>query len=412
MNRPDARTWVEVDLGKIRRNFRVLSRLAEPAQPAAVIKSEAYGHGLLEVARATYDEGAWGFCVVYAEEGYRLRQEGFTCPILLVGPLLEFEMEQAVLDRLQLAVYSVEQARQLSRVCQKLGREATIHLKIDTGLARLSAFAEDAAEFVETVRSLPGLKIVGVYSHFADAEGLDQSYTLLQYRRFHQFLKHLERSGVDPGLRHISASAAAMLLKEARLDLVRLGISLYGLWPAEETRLLLLSRGRDLLDTANQQLVSGSPFDLEDLLEPALAFKTVCIQVKSVPTGCKVGYGCTYETQRPTKIAVLPVGYAEGYDRHLSNCGEVLIRGRRARVLGRICMNLTVVDVTDIEGAQAGDEVVLIGRQCQQEIRAEELAAKVGTIHYEIVTRIPTTVPRLYLNPERSGEFAVKALWG
>ncbi|MCA9792194.1 MAG: alanine racemase, partial [Candidatus Eremiobacteraeota bacterium] len=218
-----------------------------------------------------------------------------------------------------------------------------------------------------------------------------------QYRRFRQFLDRLLETGLRPPLRHISGSAAALLLKEARLDLVRLGIAIYGLWPADETRLLLLSRGRDLLELVNDQFENGQAPAIEELLSPALSFKTRCLQVKSVPAGCKVGYGCTYETQRPTRIAVLPVGYAEGYDRHLSNCGEVLIRGRRARVLGRICMNLTVVDVTDIPEVAAGDEVVLIGTQNGQSIRAEEVAAKIGTIHYEVVTRIPTCVPRVFV---------------
>lgn len=393
---PPHRAWVEVDLGAIRHNYRQLAHLVQPARVAAVVKSEAYGHGLLAVARTVLEEGAWGLCVVHVEEGVCLRQHGIECPILVVGPVLDFEMEAGITNRLTLAVFSEEQARALSKAAVGLGRNAKVHIKVDTGLARMSCFSEQAVPFVEHVAQLPGLELEGIYSHFADAEGLDQSYTLLQFSRFRDCVENLEQRGLAFSLRHISGSAAAMLLSEARLEVVRLGIALYGLWPAEETRLLMLSRGQDLLAVVNDQLRNGQPHNLSELLLPALSYKTVAIQVKSVPAGCKVGYGCTYETQRPTRIAVLPVGYAEGFDRHLSNCGEVLIRGRRARVLGRVCMNLTVVDVTDIPEASAYDEVVLIGRQGAACLSAGEMANKIGTIHYEVVSRIPAHIPRLY----------------
>lgn len=390
------RAWVEVDLGAIRHNFRQLERLVSPARLAPVVKSEAYGHGLLPVARTVLEEGAWGLCVVHPEEGRRLRADGLDCPIIVVGPVLEWEMEQAIIDDLAVAVFSEEQARALSDTALRLGRKARAHVKVDTGLARMSHYAEEAVPFIQAVRALPGLNLEGIYSHFADAEGLDQSYTLLQFKRFQKCLSELSELGIEFELRHISGSAAGMLLSQARLDLVRLGIALYGLWPAEETRLLLLSRGQDLLQIVNEQFQNGCAHNLSELLLPALSYKTVVLQVKQVPAGCKVGYGCTYETQRATRIAVLPVGYAEGYDRHLSNSGEVLVRGRRARVLGRICMNLTVVDVTDIPEVEAHDEVVLIGRQGDAVVSADEVAAKIGTINYEVVTRIPANIPRVY----------------
>ncbi|HXE71505.1 MAG TPA: alanine racemase, partial [Candidatus Nitrosotenuis sp.] len=226
---------------------------------------------------------------------------------------------------------------------------------------------------------------------------LDQSYTLLQYRRFRDCTEALERQGLCPPLRHLAGSAAAMLLAPTRLDLVRLGIAMYGLWPAAETRLLMLARDKDLHDILADQMENGAGTDaLEGFLVPALTWKTVVVQVKEVPAGSFVGYGCTFETRRPTRIAVLPLGYYEGYDRRLSNCAEVLIRGQRAPVVGRVCMNLTMVDVTDVPGASPGDEVVLLGQQGSARISAEEMAARVGTINYEVVTRIPRHIPRLY----------------
>ncbi|MCA9775496.1 MAG: alanine racemase, partial [Candidatus Eremiobacteraeota bacterium] len=196
----------------------------------------------------------------------------------------------------------------------------------------------------------------------------------------------------EPKLRHIGASAAAMLLEHSRLDLVRVGISLYGYWPSPETKILHYGASNDLAKRLQDGFLDRETAFIKPLFKPILTYKCAVIQTKWLPLGVKVGYGCTYETQRKTRIAVLPVGYAEGYDRHLSNCGEVLVRGRRARVLGRICMNLTVVDITDIPDVERGDEVVLWGG----DLPVEEVAGKIGTINYEVVTRIPVTIPRYY----------------
>lgn len=394
-------SWVEVDLDHVRHNFQQLQTLVAPAGLLPVVKSEAYGHGLIPVSAAVAEMGAWGLGVVAASEGIRLRQEGFTCPLVVLGPVLPAEMDEAIRHDLAPAVFDLELARELSRRSVAQGRRTRVHVKVDTGLSRLALPAEEALDFVLEVSRLPGLEIEGIYSHFADAEGLDQSYTLRQYNRFQACLARLEQAGLRIPRRHISGSAAGMLLHEARLDLVRLGISLYGLWPAEETRLLMVSRGTDLLRLVNEEFRNGNSGERADptrgMLRPALSFKTVVVQVKDVPAGSCVGYGCSYETTRETRVAVLPVGYADGYDRHLGNSAEVLVRGRRARVVGRICMNLCMADVTDIPGVEAGDEVVLIGRQGDAVLPAEELARKIGTINYEVVTRIPMHVPRVYL---------------
>lgn len=393
-------SWVEVDLDALRHNFRQLQAVVAPAGLLAVVKSEAYGHGLVPVAETLLEEGAWGLGVAAAWEGLRLREAGVQAPIVVLGPVLPAEMEGAIRGGLAPAVFDLELAEELSLRSQARGRRTRVHVKVDTGLGRLSVPAEEARDFVQAVAALPGLEIEGIYSHLADAEGLDQSYTIRQYQRFQKCLEELEEAGIRIPLRHLAGSAAGMLLHEARLDLVRTGISLYGLWPAEETRLLMVSRGMDLLRFVNEQFQapSGGRLDpTEGFLRPVLAFKTVIVQVKTVPAGSCIGYGCTFESTRETRVAVLPIGYADGYDRHLGNRGEVLVRGRRARIIGRICMNLCMADVTDLPEVEPGDEVVLIGRQGEVAISAEEVARKVGTINYEIVTRIPVHVPRVYL---------------
>ncbi len=388
--------WVEVDLVAIRHNFRKLQDKMRPSGILGVVKSEAYGHGLLPVAKVLVEEGAWGLSVVTAQEGLKLRQAGIMKPIVVVGPVIQSEMDRSLQADLSLPVHDLELARHLSARAVALGKTARIHLKIDTGLSRLSVPVEQSLDFARAVVALKGLELEGIYSHLADAEGLDQAYTLLQYGRFKSTLDQLAQEGIRPRVRHIAASAAGMLLEATRFDLVRTGIALYGLWPAEETRLLLLSSGQDLLQSLNQQFTAGAEVK-EDFLRPALSFKTVAVQIKDVPKGASVGYGCTFRTQRPTRLAILPLGYAEGFDRGLSNTGVVLIRGQRARVVGRVCMNMTMVDVTDIPDARAGDEVILIGSQHDQRVSAEDMAAKIGTINYEVVTRIPPVVPRVYI---------------
>jgi len=387
------RAWVEVDLAQLKENLRNLAELTRPAQVCAVVKSEAYGHGMVPVAMALQGEDIWGVAVVTPAEGIKLREAGFQKPILVVGASFPEELEEAIRRRVTLAVYDVDQAREVSTAAEKCGQKAVVHLKVDSGLSRLAVTTDEVLEYFREIRSLPGLEIEGVYSHLADAEGLDQTYTLRQYRNFKTCLETLKEEGFDPKLRHIGASAAAMLLEHSRLDLVRVGISLYGYWPSPETKILHYGAANDLSKRLQDGFLDRETAFIKPLFKPVLTYKCAVIQTKWLPLGVKVGYGCTYETQRKTRIAVLPVGYAEGYDRHLSNCGEVLVRGRRARVLGRICMNLTVVDITDIPDVERGDEVVLWGG----DLPVEEVAGKIGTINYEVVTRIPVTIPRYYL---------------
>lgn len=390
------RAWIEVDLGAIRQNLKRLSKWAAPARFMAVVKSDGYGHGMEAVARVAVEEGAWGLAVVNIDEGLRLRRAGFSCPVVIVGPIFAFELAAALQANLSLPVYSREVLEEVAEAARTAGLTARVHIKFDTGLGRLALPYDHAYEFLSQVRDTPGLFVEGLYSHLADAEGLDQRYTLQQFTRFQEVQQVAASLGIQPEIAHLSASAASMLLQPARLDVVRLGIAMYGLWPAEETRLLLLSRGHNLFQELNLHFQSGLTPQLEDLLQPALAYKTRIAQLKKVPADSSIGYGCTFVTQRPTTLAILPVGYYEGYDRHLSNCGEVLVRGRRARVLGRVCMNVVTVDVTDIPEVTVDDEVVLLGRQGSNQVSAEEWGRRIGTINYEVVTRLPAHLPRVY----------------
>lgn len=393
------RAWVEVDLQQLRENLRNLAALTKPAQVAIVVKSEAYGHGLVPVALTLEKEDIWGACVVTPEEGVRLRRAGFQKPILTVGASFAPEMVEAIEHDVTLAVYDIEQAAELSAAARQCRKTAKIHLKVDSGLSRLAVTTDHALAFYQAVAQFSNLEIEGVYSHLADAEGLDQTYTLGQYRNFQGFVQALEAEGFYPKYRHIGASAASMLLEHSRLELVRVGISLYGYWPSPETKILHYGATNNLAQRLKDEFLDRELPLIEPLFKPALAYRAAVVQTKWLESGVKVGYGCTYETQRKTKIAILPVGYAEGYDRHLSNCGEVLIKGRRARVLGRICMNLTVVDVTDIPDVKKGSVATLWGPTEEGvSMPVEEVAGKVGTINYELVTRIPVSIPRVYLN--------------
>lgn len=393
---PDHRAWVEVDLGAIRQNLMRLTKWVAPARVIAVVKSDAYGHGMLPVARTAVEAGAWGLAVVNIDEGLRLREADFHCPILIVGPVFDFELSAALQAELSLPVYSEEVLQAVSQAAGQLGVTARVHVKLDTGLGRLALPYSEAERFLQLVQSTPHVEVEGIYSHLADAEGLDQRYTLQQFQRFQDVCEKARQMGLRPKVCHLAASAASMLLQPARLDAVRIGIAMYGLWPAEETRLLLLSRGQNLYQELNLHFSSGLTPHLDDLLHPALSYKTRIAQLKWVEADSHIGYGCTFQTQRRTLLAILPVGYYEGYDRHLSNQGMVLIRGRRARVLGRVCMNVTTVDVTDIPDVTLEDEVVLLGQQGAARVSAEEWGQRIGTINYEVVTRLPAHLPRVY----------------
>jgi alanine racemase len=372
-----ANTWVEISAAALRHNIGEFRSLAGPERRlAAIVKADAYGHGLIDVSREALRGGADWLGVFWAGEGLALREAGIEAPILVLGDTFRDLLPDAVRSGLRLTVPSLEAVR---RICGIESDGTTlVHLKLETGTNRQGLLRSELPEAVRLLRSR-GVEIEGVYTHFADIEDTtDHAFAEHQRRRFSQLIEHLAELGLDPPIRHTACSAAAILFPETYLDLVRVGIALYGLWPSKETFVSASLRGREAVE-----------------LHPVMSWKTRVAQIKEVPGGDYVGYGRTYRATRETRLAVLPIGYADGYDRRLSNSSHVLVRGVRAPVRGRVCMNLTMVDVTDVPGAVAGDEVVLLGRQGDERIAAEHLAALAGTINYELVTRAAPGAPRL-----------------
>ena len=371
---------LEIDLGALRRNVARLGALAAPARYAAVVKANAYGHGLVEVARAL-SSGVSAFCVYRVDEAVSLRDAGIAAPILVLGPVEPHELEAAHAARAAITLWNEGGFRSdVARVARARGAAFAIHAKIDTGATRLGLATHDAARVIADYLDDAELEVRGVFTHLAAAEELESAFTLAQLARFDAVLAPLARTLARRGvLRHAAASAAAMLYPRLRLDMIRAGIATYGIWPSEETRVAL----------------EGAL-----ALEPALRWSTRLVVVREVAAECSVGYGCAFRTSRPSRIGVLPIGYAEGVPRALSNAGVALVHGTRVPFVGRVCMNMSFIDVTDVPAATNGSSVVLIGRDGAASIEANELATRAGTIGYELVARLPSHIPRRYVESD------------
>ncbi|MDD5308141.1 MAG: alanine racemase [Deltaproteobacteria bacterium] len=371
-----ANTWIEIDEGALRRNAGIFRALAGADRKLmAVVKSDAYGHGMIGVARAALAAGADWLGVFSSSEGLALRAKGIDAPVLVLGPTPEGRLAEAVAAGLRVTVASIEAAHELARLAPAA---AAAHLKIETGTNRQGLAGDELLEMARVLKRA-GVGIEGAYTHFADIEDTtDHGYAEKQLAAFVAQTDLLGRAGIAVRLPHTACTAATILFPDTYFKMVRVGIGLFGLWPSKETHVSAKSLGRNGLDIA-----------------PVMTWKTRVAQVKPIAAGDYVGYGRVFRTTRPTRLAVLPVGYADGYDRGLSNAAHVLVRGVRAPVRGRVCMNLTMVDVTDVPGAAAGDEVVLLGRQGDERIAAEDLARLAGTINYEIVTRAAPGAPRV-----------------
>lgn len=367
--------WAEIDLNAIAENCQTVQKLVKPGtEIMAIVKANGYGHGAVQVAKKALESGAGQLGVATQQEALELRQSGIEVPILILGFTPLEDAPVSIANRLTQTVFSLAQGEGLSRAAMELGKKALIHLKIDTGMGRIGFAANDSSvDEIARLVSLPGLEVEGIYTHLAQADSLDKSSARNQLARFDRFLAKLKSKGIEIPLVHAANSAAIMELPESHYDLVRPGIMLYGLYPSPEM---------------NKNLVK---------LKPALAWKTRVVHVKEVPAGTPVSYGGTFVTQRITKVATLPLGYADGLKRLLSNRGQVLINGCRAPIIGRICMDQTMVDVTEVGPVAAGDPVTVIGPQGDEEITAEEMAEIVGTINYEIVCGISNRVLRKYI---------------
>jgi len=372
--------WVEVDAGALRRNVSEFRRRLGPEPKlGAVVKSNAYGHGMLEAAKIFREAGADWLCVNNVDEGVALREAGASGPVLIMGYVPLDALGDVVAQDLEPVIYNQESVAALEQQARKQGKTARVHLKIETGTHRQGVLERNVPDFVRAIDATSSVRLAGVGTHFANIEDTtNHEFAESQIVAFNRIAEAIAQVHPQPLLRHTACSAAVLLFNRTHLDLARIGISLYGLWPSKETYVSCLERGKPSLD-----------------LTAALTWKTRIAQVKEVPEGGYVGYGLTWRATRPTTIAVLPVGYYEGFDRELSGIAHVLVRGKRAPVRGRVCMNMCMVDVTDIQGAALEDEVVLIGRQGDEKITAEQIAAWCGTISYEIVSRIHPSLPRV-----------------
>ncbi len=371
-------SWIELNIEALQQNFRFFrNRVRRETAIYPVVKANAYGHGTTEIVHAIHPLSD-GFCVHSAEEASCISGSK---PILILG---HFPDDMGFLARLMLdknPVFTIthfEQAEILARAAKAAGKPASVHIKVETGTHRLGISPAESLKLVSKLKTFQHIRVKGFSTHFANIEDTtNHQFAMEQFSRFHTFQKSIQNSGQYRF--HTACSAAALLFPETHMDIIRLGISLYGYYSSSETRL-----------SATQQSLQP-----EDKLWPVLSWRTRPIQIKRVAVGDFIGYGLTFRAHRPMAIAILPVGYSDGYDRRLSNSGYVLIRGQRAPICGRICMNMMMVDVSHIDGISLNDTATLIGRDKNEEISAETLASSIGTIHYEILSRINPSIPRI-----------------
>lgn len=371
--------WVEIDAAALRWNLQQFRRHLGSSALGAVVKSNAYGHGMLEIAALARQADVPWLCVNQLDEALALREAGHDARILVMGAIPLGRLESVVEHDLRPVLYNPASLERLQALGAARDSRVAVHLKVETGTHRQGIAADDLRPIAEYVQRASHLQLEGVTTHFANIEDTtDHRYAAGQLRRFRAAVESLESVVGRIPLRHAACSAATILFPETHFDLARVGISLYGLWPSSETRV-----------SCHES--SAGKWELR----PLLSWKSRVAQVKRVPADSFVGYGCTHRTTRDSRIAVLPVGYYEGYDRRLSAGAYTLIGGRRAPLIGRVCMNMCMVDVTDIPGVDVEDEVVLIGAQGEDQITAEQLAKWCGTISYEIVSRIWDGLPRI-----------------
>lgn len=365
-------TWAEVDLGAIEYNYKQVKRLVgRDVKVMAVVKANAYGHGTVEVSRVLEGLGVDYLGVATTDEAVRLRDHDIKTPTLILGSILPAEVRPAIEKDITLTLCSDELLREIGEAV-KDGGKAKVHVKIDTGMGRIGIWHEEALGFVKRVVEEKGIILEGIYTHFSSA-GRDDFFTNYQIGAFEKLLADIERSWIKIPIRHAANSIATVDFKRSHLNLVRPGLIIYGMYPKHTFPKLIK-------------------------LKQALSLKTRIVYIKETPAGRSISYGRTFITQRPTKIATLPIGYADGYGRNLSNRAQVLVKGEFAPVVGKVTMDQAMIDVGHIKGVKVGDEVVLLGRQGRNEIRTEKLARLAGTIAYEVVCSISNRVPRIYKN--------------
>ena len=366
------RIYAQINIGAIRQNLlNVRAKIGEGTKLCAVIKADGYGHGAVEDFKNILDIADF-FAVATIEEAMELRGICPDCHILILGYVFPEAYKDAIENDIAITVFTLSDAKKISDVAEKIGKKGKVHIALDTGMGRIGFdTSEKSLNEVFEICSLAGIMTEGIFTHFATADEIDKTFTLKQKAEFDSFCQKLFERGVKISIRHIANSAAIMDFDDFDYEMVRSGIVTYGLYPSSEVLKNQLS------------------------LTPAMSLKSHISYIKTVPKGTPISYGATYKTKCEAKIATIPVGYADGYPRHLSNCGRVLINGMSAPIAGRICMDQFMVDISGIS-ANVGDEVILIGKSGEDEITADEIAEKAGTINYEIVCGISKRVPRVY----------------
>lgn len=370
----DKRTWAEVDLDAIAHNMREIRKITNPSsQIMAVVKADAYGHGFLEVTRTLLENGADRLAVAVLQEGKQLRSRGVTVPILILGASGNDSIEDLINFDITPSVFTYEFAKALSYEAERKEKVTKIHIKIDTGMSRIGYLAgddnEEIADEIIKISRLPYIEIEGIFSHFAASDEYDASYTHLQFDRFMDVCQRLEIKGLNIPIKHICNSAGIMMYPEMHLDMVRPGVILYGMYPSDE--------------------VDKSRLDLI----PAMTLKSTITHVKEVEAGRGVSYGREYITKGVTKIATVPIGYADGYLRRLAKEGKMLVNGVKVPIIGRICMDQCMIDVTNVNNTDRGDEVIIFGREG---VTIDDLAKWLDTINYEVACVIGKRIPRIY----------------
>ncbi|MCI8326393.1 MAG: alanine racemase [Lachnospiraceae bacterium] len=374
------RIYAKINLDALVKNLEQIHKVIDKdTKVIAVIKADGYGHGAVPIAKTIAPlPYLWGFAVATAQEGIVLRRHGIKNPILILGHSFESEFEEIALWDLQPTVFSFSSAQALSEIGRKFGKEIKIHIKIDTGMSRIGyQVTEESADEIEKMEGLSNLVMEGIFTHFAKADELDKTHVKGQIALYQKMISMLKKRGLEIPLKHCSNSAGIIDLPQANMDAVRAGIILYGLLPSDEVKKERLP------------------------LKPILELKSKIICIKTLMPGRTIGYGGTYEVRSPQKIATIPVGYGDGYPRSLSNCGYVLIRGKKAPICGRVCMDQFMVDVTEISGVEEGDFATLLGWDGEEHLSMETLAELSGRFNYEFACDLGKRIPRVFC---RNGE--------
>ncbi|KPJ50173.1 hypothetical protein AMJ40_03650 [candidate division TA06 bacterium DG_26] len=380
----NGRAWVEIDLDRLSRNYRTVKDLVgRDCKILVAVKADAYGHGAVEISKTLQEDGVDMLGVASVDEALELTRGGIHCPIVILSPTVVDLAPVIVENDFRINVSNMAYAQHLSRTALAMGTRARVHVEIDTGMGRTGVLWREGLEFINAIAELEGIALEGIFTHFAVADE-DRQYTEEQVEKFSHLLERIEKHGIRIPLTHCANSAGILDYPSSYLNMVRPGLVIYGLFPSSTPR----PRG----------------------ISPIMSFRTRIVHIQNVPRGTSISYGRTFLTERDSTIATISVGYGDGYSRRLSNQGEVIVRGKRARIVGTVCMDLTMVDCTHFDGVRLGDEVTLIGRDGTEEITPDEIAGLIGTISYEVTSSIGPRVPRVFVRngaPQR-----VKSLLG